>query len=386
MKKTIYYWSPCLTKIATVKATLNSAISLAKYSNLYEVKIINVCGEWNKYKKYLLENNVSLENLSFDYYNLLPKHGFIKYRISIFLIFLVSLVPLIFFIKNKKPDYFIIHMITSLPLILFNFLSSKTKTILRISGSPKLNFLRKKLWMLSEKKLFMITCPTDDLRKYLIKVGVFCENKVIKLYDPVINVKEFVKKKFNKIYKLENKENNTFFVAAGRLTKQKNFIYLIREFQKFCNIYPKEKLLIFGEGELKNRIFNEINKNSLSQNIKLLGHTDNIYKYMLKSKAFILSSLWEDPGFVIVEAALCNLFVISSNCPNGPKEFLDDGKRGILFESNKEKEIFRSLQKFNQMDKNKIFNCKLKLKKEAKKYTIFRHYVQLSKILNSKNE
>ena len=42
-------------------------------------------------------------------------------------------------------------MITSLPLILFNFLSSKTKTILRISGSPKLNFLRKKLWMLSEK-------------------------------------------------------------------------------------------------------------------------------------------------------------------------------------------------------------------------------------------
>ena len=104
---------------------------------------------------------------------------------------------------------------------------------------------------------------------------------------------------------------------------------------------------------------------------------------MKKAKAFILSSLWEDPGFVIVEAALCNLFVISSNCPNGPKEFLDYGKRGILFESNKERAIFRSLQKFNQMDKNKIFNCKLKLKKEAKKYTIFKHYVQLSKILNS---
>ena len=65
MKKTIYYWSPCLTQIATVKATLNSAISLSKYSNDYDVRIINVCGEWNKYRNQLLENNISIENLSF---------------------------------------------------------------------------------------------------------------------------------------------------------------------------------------------------------------------------------------------------------------------------------------------------------------------------------
>ena len=45
----------------------------------------------------------------------------------------------------------------------------------------------------------------------------------------------------------------------------------------------------------------EIKNNNLSNNIKLLGYTYNIYKYMLKSKAFILSSLWEDPGFVMIE-------------------------------------------------------------------------------------
>ena len=47
---------------------------------------------------------------------------------------------------------------------------------------------------------------------------------------------------------------DTYFIAAGRLTKQKNFIYLINEFEKFCDIYPKEKLLIFGEGELENKL------------------------------------------------------------------------------------------------------------------------------------
>ena len=96
MKKSIYYWSPCLTNIATVKATINSAISLTKYSNQYDVKIINVCGEWNKYKNYLLKKNILIENLCFNYFSLLPKNGLVKYRISTLIIFLVSLIPLIF--------------------------------------------------------------------------------------------------------------------------------------------------------------------------------------------------------------------------------------------------------------------------------------------------
>ena len=177
MKKTIYYWSPCLDKIATIKATINSAISLAKYSEMYEVKIIDVCGEWSKYKNYLSSQNIELVNLSFNYYNILPKNGFIKSRISNLIIILISIIPLIFFIKNKKPDYFIIHLITSLPLILLNLINTKTKMILRISGFPKLNFFRKKLWLLSKKKIFKITCPTEDLKYDLIEKNIFREIK-----------------------------------------------------------------------------------------------------------------------------------------------------------------------------------------------------------------
>ncbi len=66
MKKSVVYWSPCLTKVGTVKSTLNSAISLAKYSKNYEVTIINVFGEWSNYKKYLNQNNVNLKNLTFQ--------------------------------------------------------------------------------------------------------------------------------------------------------------------------------------------------------------------------------------------------------------------------------------------------------------------------------
>ena len=253
MKKTVYYWSPCLDKIATIKATINSAISLAKYSKNYEVTIIDVCGEWSKYKKYLSSQNVRLVNLSFDYYNILPKNGFIKSRISNLIIILISIIPLIFFIRNKKPDYFIAHLITSLPLILHNLTNTKTKMILRISGFPKLNFFRKKLWLWSKKKIFKITCPTEDLKNDLMKKNIFREDKIVYLPDPVINIKEFIKKKFEKKTSSIDENNKDFFIAVGRLTKQKNFMYLISEFEKFSKIYPNEKLLIFGDGELKKK-------------------------------------------------------------------------------------------------------------------------------------
>ena len=49
--------------------------------------------------------------------------------------------------------------------------------------------------MFSGKKIFIVTCPTDDLKKNLIESEIFEKTKLIKLYDPVINIKEFIKKK-----------------------------------------------------------------------------------------------------------------------------------------------------------------------------------------------
>ena len=60
--------------------------------------------------------------------------------------------------------------------------------------------------------------------------------------------------------KKEIENQNQYFIAAGRLTKQKNFIYLIDEFNSFLKDHPNNNLLIFGEGEQKK----VRNKNRLS--------------------------------------------------------------------------------------------------------------------------
>ena len=383
MKKSVVYWSPCLTKVGTVKSTLNSAISLAKYSEDYEVTIINVFGEWSSYQKYLNRNNVNLKNLTFDYYNLLPKNGFLKSRLSYIIIFLVSAFPLLFFIKSKKPDYLIIHLITSLPLILLNFFKIQTQIILRISGFPRMNLFRKKLWIKSQNKILKITCPTNQLKNDLIRKNIFEKQKVDTLFDAIINIKDITQKK--NMTNIENNEKikKNYFLSAGRFTRQKNFIYLIREFGKFLKLYPDEKLLIIGEGELKKKMQEEIIKLDLSNSIRLQNYTENIYYFMKNSKCFILPSLWEDPGFVIVEASFCNSFIISSNCKNGPEEFLENGSAGLIFNNNTKNKLSEKLIEFKKLDNSSIFKKKILAKKNCSRFTMFNHYKKIKCILNN---
>ena len=383
MKKSVVYWSPCLDKVGTIKSTLNSAISLAKYSKDYDVTIINVFGEWSSHYKYLEQNNVKLQNLTFDYYNLLPKKGFLKSRLSYIIIFLISSIPLLLLIKKKKPDYLIIHLITSLPLFLLNFFNIQTRVILRISGFPKMNLFRKKLWIKSQNKILKITCPTEQLKIDLINKKIFKKEKIDTLFDAIINVKDVTRKK-NKT----NDENNgkikkNYFLSAGRFTRQKNFIYLIREFGKFLKFYPDEKLLIIGEGELKKKMQEEILKLDLSNSIRIQNYTENIYYFMKNSKCFILSSLWEEVGFVMVEASFCNNFIISSNCKNGPEEFLENGSAGLIFSNNKKNMLCEKLIEFKKLDNNTIFKKKILAKKNCSNFTMFNHYKKIKYILSS---
>ena len=381
MKKTVYYWSPCLTHVGTIKSTLNSSIALAKYNIDYEVILLNVFGEWTEYKKLLNDNGIKVINLSFNFKKFLPKYGYIESRFSYILIFLISFIPLYFLLKKNKPDFLITHLITSLPLLLFNLFSFDTKLILRISGYPKLNFIRKKFWSSSKKKIFRVTCPTLELMNNLKNKKIFQGNKIAILYDAILDIKNFNFNIKNKKFMPPMKIPDSFILSVGRLTKQKNYFYLLNEFKKIVNRFPDQKLLIVGEGELKKKIENSINELNLNNSVFLIGHTNNVYYYMKKAKAFILSSLWEEVGFVIVESALSNLLIISSDCKNGPKEFLENGKAGFLFNNNQENELFNSFILFMKESEKNIFKKKMRAKKNSIKFTMFRHQIQLKKIL-----
>ena len=144
----IYYWSPFISKVATVNAVLGSIKTLKAYSNQkYEPHIINAAGEWNKYKKELNENSINIIKLTdskiIDNSNYT---GFFKSRLVYLYLFFILLIPLLKLLKKNPPDFLIIHLITPLPLLINYFFNINTKIILRISGLPKLNIGRKLLW------------------------------------------------------------------------------------------------------------------------------------------------------------------------------------------------------------------------------------------------
>jgi len=270
-------------------------------------------------------------------------------------------------------------LITSLPIFLFKIFNFKTKLILRISGYPKLNFLRKFFWKLCSRNIHLVTCPSLELKNQLNDLNIFEKNKIVVLYDSVINLCELRIKKKEPIS--EDLKNDNFFLSIGRLTKQKNFEFLISTFYEFNKINKNYKLFIIGEGEDKTKIINKIKELNLQKKVFLLGFQNNVYKYLKHSKAFILSSLWEEMGFVIIEAASCNIPVIASDCPNGPSEFLDYGKAGYLFNNNSFKDLLNNFKKFDSDEKNIKYNKILAAKKNVKKFTVFNHYKELEKIL-----
>tara|TARA_B100000029_G_scaffold259108_1_gene255788 strand:- start:1209 stop:2351 length:1143 start_codon:yes stop_codon:yes gene_type:complete len=379
MKK-IFYWSPCLANVGTIRSTINSAIALSKYNNLkYEILLINSCGEWDKYRDICKQNNVKLLDLTFNYFNFLPKRGYILSRISYLIVFFISYLPLLKILNKNKESFIICHLITSLPLLLMLLHKPKINFILRISGYPNLNLIREQFWKFCSKSLYKVTSPTIDLIDQIKQKNIFNNKLLYFLPDAVINMKNILKQKKNNIEKKSIKENR--FISVGRLTKQKNFLYLIDEFEKFAKVNSKYNLFIYGEGEQLSILKKTIHKKKLKKRVFLMGFSNNIFFEMRRSSCFLLTSLWEEPGIVLMEAAINNLFIISSDCKNGPREFLNNGKAGVLFKKNQKDALFNELLKYEKIDyhekKKKIFNAKL----NSRKYSTFYHYLRFKEIL-----
>ncbi len=376
----VYYWSPHINRVATVKAVVNSAYSLNLYSkNKYIPYIINVAGEWDEHKNELNEKKINLINLTNS--KIIKNNntkGFLKSRLIYIYIFFITFIPLVRLIRKNKPDYFIIHLITPVPLIINFFFKLNCKFILRVSGYPKLKYLRLLFWRFTLKKIYFITCPTKKTKKLLESFNLVHPNRLSVLYDPIICTKDIFKEV--NLDKASIKFKN-YFLAVGRLTRQKNFLFLIESFKEF-NSGRNYKLLILGDGEEKEKIQKLIKINNLENNVFLLGYKKNIFKFYKNSKCFILSSLWEDPGFVLIEAAYMNTPIISSDCDNGPKEFLNNGEGGILFSSNNKDSLINSLKNFESLKKDELKTLKKNSKKSSKKFLIFNHYKFLNTILS----
>lgn len=118
-------------------------------------------------------------------------------------------------------------------------------------------------------------------------------------------------------------------LAVGRLVADKDFATLIRAFHLVRREH-EARLMILGEGELREDLEALVAELGLSQDVSLPGFEANPYKYMAAAAAFVLSSVSEGLPTVLIEAIAAGLPVIATDCVSGPREIAAATGSGVL--------------------------------------------------------
>ncbi len=376
----ILIWSPFLQKVGTTSNVYNLINAMTKYSyqELDSIDLINVFGEWDEYEfNNKKVNKISLFN--FDFLKKIKKNGFIRSRLFTFLIIILCFFPLFNLLRKKNYDFFFIHLITFLPIFLARFIKSKLKIILHISGFPKLTFLRSYFWKNNQKYIYKIICPSLETQNLLIKKNIFDKNKLKVIKDPHISPSHIIKMK----NRANKKKLNHNILAIGRLTKQKNYIFLLEVFSKILAFKNNLRLIIVGEGEDRELIEKKIDSLGIKEYVKLEGFQKNIYKYLENSVCYFSTSLWEGPDLAMLDSAFLNIPIICSDCKSGRKEFIGDNYRGYIFKTNDINSAVKVFERFLNDENSEIKKKLVRAKKEVKNFTKFRYFLELEKILSN---
>ena len=118
-------------------------------------------------------------------------------------------------------------------------------------------------------------------------------------------------------------------LGAGKFKPQKDLSTLIRAFAMIRASRPA-RLIILGEGPQRKTLQALCTELGVLEDVAFPGFVDNPFAYMARSKVFVLSSAWEGFGMVLAEAMACGCPVVSTDCPSGPAEILEDGRYGPL--------------------------------------------------------
>jgi glycosyltransferase involved in cell wall biosynthesis len=126
-----------------------------------------------------------------------------------------------------------------------------------------------------------------------------------------------------------NEPGEPVILGIGRLTRQKDFPTLIRAFSQVRKILNC-RLIILGEGKDRKIIENLAKKCAVETTVDLPGFVDNPYAYLSRASLFVLSSAWEGSPNVLTEALALGVPSVSTDCPSGPREILQNGMIGQL--------------------------------------------------------
>ena len=149
------------------------------------------------------------------------------------------------------------------------------------------------------------------------------------IYNPIITPELKIKANLPVDHPWFAQNEPPVIVSIGRLTQQKDFPTLIHAFHIVRQSNPV-RLIILGEGEDRPALERLIQQLGIENDVAMPGFIQNPYPYLTHAALYVLSSRWEGLPTVLVEALYCNVPIIATDCPSGPREILQNGLYGQL--------------------------------------------------------
>ncbi len=129
---------------------------------------------------------------------------------------------------------------------------------------------------------------------------------------------------------IENREDYKILISIGRMVPEKDFANLISAFS-LVRKRQKVRLIVLGDGLLRNKIEEQVTELGLSQDIDLYGYTDKVFEFIKAADALVLSSKEEAFGNVLIEALACGVPIVATDCESGGPRDILDGENAALY-------------------------------------------------------
>jgi glycosyltransferase involved in cell wall biosynthesis len=291
-------------------------------------KIEPSCVFYDSWHVYKIPGDVRVHSLG------LPGTGRFFKKISRFLLRIIKIRRII---DTEKPDvvFSFLNGVNFATIIATLLSKSEVRLIVSERNTPSLHTLKRsgRLTGYLIRKLYpkanKIVAVSEGVKRDLVTNFHLPAGNIHVIYNPVDAEKIARLAKEEITEHAWFKEGVPIVINVASLSEKKGQSDLLRAFRIVKEKFPV-RLVILGEGGKEGELKELALKLGINEDVAFLGFQPNPYKFMARSSLFVLSSLWEGLPNVILEAMACGVPVVSTDCPSGPNEIIENEVNGLL--------------------------------------------------------
>lgn len=207
--------------------------------------------------------------------------------------------------------------------IAFRVGNSMTSTLRKRSFLKR--WLRQKLIVWSYRQADLVIVNSASLATDVAEHSLYPLERIVVLNNPMYSDDLLREAQLPAEHRWFFDRSVPVVLGVGRLTGQKDFPALIRAFHKLRQ-NRQLRLIILGEGNDRRQLEELVSSLDLTDSVDFPGYVINPFAYMSKAQLFVLSSAWEGSPNVLIQALSVGCPVVATDCPEGPREILQEGR------------------------------------------------------------